>query len=228
MANALRKMLLVALVLCALPGCQQSGFSVPNLAKGDVDFVSDAHYREVQSLLRELTVKLYRRNPSQLAKKPGTSLDMRLDQLFRGAGPVIVSELDFVQGTQALALALDEDFKGDRVLALMAGLNGMTRNAYGNRSQSFMFDQLDEQKLYDSARNIEILIWRLRQASSAGSLPLILTNNLPGEPVNLSFERLFGKLIALQDMMAMVVSQQNNRLINKVTQNIASLVFFPL
>ncbi len=220
--------MVVAMVGNLLAACGSAVFKVENLAKGDIDFVADAHYRETQRLLKELTIKLYRRNPGELAKAHSKSIDSRVRQLFDQSGPVILAELDFKQGTDALTLALNGGFKGDRVLALIAGLNGMIRNSYEYRAESFMFDQLNGQKLYQSARNIEILLWQLkrRQASALG--PLLLTNSLPGETTNLSYERLFGKIIALQDMMASIVAQQNDRLVTKVTQNIASMVFFPL
>lgn len=218
----------VVLILSSIMiGCG-GGFRISDLAKGDIDFVADAHYRQTQALLRTLCIKLYRRNPAELAKGGATHVDQRLEQLFFSAGPVRLADLGYAQGTEALTLALDPEFRGDRVLALMAGLVGMYRNAYDYRAEFFMFDQLDERKLYQSARNTEILLWRLKASALANGRPLVLTNSLPGEPRNLSFERLFGKLIALQDMMAEIVSQQNDRLINKVTQNVASMVFFPL
>lgn len=213
---------------CSSGGFRGSYFNVKNLAKGDIDFVADAHYRETQNLLKDLTKKLYRRNPSELSKAPGMTIELRSEQLFGPTGRVRFAELDFAEGTKALSLALDSNFRGDRILALMAGLNGMIRNAYEYRSESYMFDQLNEQKLYQSARNVEILIWQLGHLQGNTSKPLLLTNSLAGEVDNLSFERLFGKLIALQDMMAVIVSQQNDRLITTVTHNVASMVFFPL
>ncbi len=213
---------------CSTGGFGGTGFSVKNLAKGDIDFVADAHYRETQSLLKNLTKKLYRRNPSELSKVAGMTIARRREQLFSPVGRVRFAELDFAEGTRALSLALDSQFRGDRVLALMAGLNGMIRNAYEYRSESYMFDQLNEQKLYQSARNVEILVWQLSHLQDQTSTPLLITNSLGGEVDNLSFERLFGKLIALQDMMAVIVSQQNDRLIKTVTHNVASMVFFPL
>lgn len=211
-----------------VPGFKPMAFKVQNLAKGDIDFVADALYRETQSLLKDLTKKLYRRNPSELSKAPGMTIGLRSEQLFGPTGRVRFAELDFAEGTKALNLALDANFRGDRVLALMAGLNGMIRNAYEYRSESYMFDQLNEQKLYQSARNVEILVWQLGYLQDQVSKPILLTNSLPGEANNLSFERLFGKLVALQDMMAVIVSQQNDRLITTVTHNVASMVFFPL
>lgn len=218
----------VLVLLCLLlAACSDLHFRPQNLVKSDIDLVADLHYQQSQDLLRELTVKLYKRNPEQLRRGPGGSVEQRIDQLFSQAGYVPYKELSFARGTDALELALLSTYKGDRVMALMAGLNGMIRHAYGYKDEFFMFDQLDQQKLYESARNIEILIWRLARSADAGR-PLLLTNSLPGEPANLSFERLFGKLIASQDMMAGVVALKNERLINRTAQNVVALVFFPL
>ena len=210
-----------------MAACGDLHFRPQNLVKSDIDMVADLHYRESQNLLRELTVKLYKRNPDQLKRGPGYSVKQRLDQLFTQSGYVPYKELSFARGTDALELALSENYSGDRVMAMMAGLNGMIRHAYGYKEEFFMFDQLDQQKLYESARNVEILVWRLAHSGRDGR-PLLLSNSLSGEPTNLSFERLFGKLISSQDMMAAVVALNNERLINRTAQNVAALVFFPL
>ena len=219
--------LLVFIVSLSMAACGDLHFRPQNLVKSDIDMVADLHYRESQNLLRELTVKLYKRNPDQLKRGPGYSVKQRLDQLFTQSGYVPYKELSFARGTDALELALSENYSGDRVMAMMAGLNGMIRHAYGYKEEFFMFDQLDQQKLYESARNVEILVWRLAHSGRDGR-PLLLSNSLSGEPTNLSFERLFGKLISSQDMMAAVVALNNERLINRTAQNVAALVFFPL
>ncbi len=225
-SRAVRVLPLVLLSLVVV-ACADLSFRPQNLVKSDIDLVADLHYRQTQSLMRELTVKLYKRNPEQLRREPGYSVKQRIDQLFSQAGYVPYKELSFARGTDALELALSSDYKGDRVMAMMTGLNGMIRHAYGYKDEFFMFDQLDQQKLYESARNVEILVWRLAHSGSAGR-PLLLTNSVSGEPANLSFERLFGKLISSQDMMASVVALENERLINRTAQNVAALVFFPL
>ena len=210
-----------------LAACGDLQFRPQNLAKSDIDLVADLHYRETQTLLRDLTVKLYKRNPDQLKRAPGHSVEGRIEQLFSQVGYVPHKELSFARGTDALELALSSSYTGDRVMAMMVGLNGMIRYAYGYKDEFFMFDELDQQKLYESARNVEILIWRLTH-SGGDNRPLLLTNSLPGEPLNLSFERLFGKLISSQDMIAGVIALKNERLINRTAQNVAALVFFPL
>ena len=53
-------------LLILLAGC--GGYEIKNLAKTDVDLVTDKFVDESRYLVRELTVKLYRRNPDQLRK----------------------------------------------------------------------------------------------------------------------------------------------------------------
>jgi hypothetical protein len=45
---------------------------------------------------------------------------------------------------------------------------------------------------------------------------------------NLSFEREFGKLIAYQDTLALVMAQRTNRTIRRISQTLATAVFLPL
>ncbi len=220
----------IALVVAALgvPGCGGSDFAVKNLAKTDVDLVADAHYQTSQQLLRDLTIKLYRRNPRELAKTPGATKEQRVEQLFATPESRQFAELGGRRGVAAMELASDPSYSGDRVFATIFGLNTMLREAYGDRSEFFIFDELDQQKLYHSARNIEILVWRLNTRRDGDGKPLLLTNSLPGEPPNLSFERRFGKLISIQDMLARIIAQKQKRLINVVTHTLASMAFIPL
>jgi hypothetical protein len=59
------------------------------------------------------------------------------------------------------------------------------------------------------------------------SEPYLLTNGLAGEPANLSFERLFGQMIVVQDMMARIIADRTNRTINRVVHALASAAFLP-
>jgi hypothetical protein len=217
----------VLLTLLLLTSCSSSRpVHFKNVAKSDVDLVADAHLQKMNALLKNLLVKLYKRNPRELHKEP-YSVEFRLAQLFgphRGTG---FSELDHKDKIDAILLSFDDAFKGDRVFALMVGLTSMIRSSYNNQEEFFMFDSLDQQKLYNSARNIEILAWRLANKQNRESEPYLLTNSLAGEPVNLSFERLFGQMIAVQDMMARIVADRTNRTINLVVQTLASAVFLP-
>jgi hypothetical protein len=218
-------------MLVMLAGCGANKFRIENLAKTDIDMVADAHYQEVERILKELTVKIYKRNPRflQLGGDGGgiRSIDGRVQQIFGKPGKLQFSELS-VTGVYAIELALDRKFGGDRVFALMVGLTDMLRQAYGYKSEFFMFSELSEQQLYLSARNLEIALWRINTYLDEQKVPLVLTNSRNDERHNLSYARLFGKLISLQDMLAIIVSGHNQRVIRTVTLNVASVAFFPL
>ncbi len=219
----------MVLLFCGIAfGCSFAGNGLKNLAKTDIDMVADANLRQVEELLKELTGKLYRRNPRELQKGSVRSLNGRLRQLYGDRSDLVFAELDGRRGVSALLLAFEPNYGGDRVFALLVGLTSMLRHSYNDQTEFFMLDSLDQQKLYNSARNIEILVWRLKSRLDEAGRPLLLTNSLPNEPDNLSFERLFGKLIAHQDLLATIVSEKWDRAINQVVKGVASAAFLPV
>lgn len=208
-------------------GCGSQTVRIQNIAKSDINMVGDNHIKATNELLELLIRKLYKRNPRELHKNSGMTVGQRMAQIFSDPGRLQFDELDHRQSVDAILLAFDPMFAGDRVFALGVGIRGMLYRAYNEQKELFMLDSLDAQKLYNSARNIEILAWRLAHRRDAGGKPYLLTNSTV-RPVNLSFERLFGKLIALQDMMARITEQRSRRTINKIVHGIASAVFLPV
>lgn len=207
--------------------CTTGNFRPQNLAKSDVDQVTDQVIQAQEKHLRALAIKLYRRNPRELRKHGSMTLERRLQQLFGERGELRFEELGQRQSTEAMLLAFDDRYAGDRVFALMAGLTDMLRRAYDYKSEYFVLDELDQQKLHNSARNIEVLVWRLSSKRDPEGQPYLLTNEMGvvDQPDNLSFERLFGKMIALQDMMAEITADSSNRTINRVVQG---MIFLPI
>ncbi|KDE40540.1 MAG: hypothetical protein ACK4L8_02915 [Nitrincola lacisaponensis] len=226
------RVLLIGLLLTGCTGPQPSDrpFRIQNLAKTDIDMVADAHVEETTRLLRELTVKLYHRNPRELRKAPsGTTIEMRLQQLFDKPRQLSHPELYYRYGVDAVPLAFDEAFDGDRVFALMVGISGMLHASYHYRDEFFMLSELDQQRLHDSARNLEIIVWRLSNRKMTNGELFLLSNGISPDGVqNLSFERLFGKLIAHQDMMARIISDKTNRGINKAVISVATATLIPI
>ena len=230
---------LLALVALLLGACQsnpqaddpvQPGeFSLRDVAKGDIDMVAEVSVRQTRDYLQALARKLYLRNPNQLARSENPQLDaaQAAAALFDPQGAAL-TQLQGKRAAEAVALAFDEDFAGDRVAAFISGLNSMTLDAYGGEGDFYLHHEYDPQKLYHLARNFEIAAWRLRNARDAQG-QLFLLSSLDGNGVaNLSFERLTGKLIALQDHFAYVVADTTNRRIKNVIQGVASAVFFPI
>ncbi len=218
-------------MLCILMvcwGCAEQKFNIKNIAKTDIDMVTDMHFKEMNSSLKTLTLKLYKRNPRELKKKPGQSIEQRMAQIFDPSNSLVFEELDKQQDIDAILLCFDPEYRGDRVFALMAGLTGMIRSSYNDRNEFYMFDFLDPQKLYNSARNIEILVWRLSNKKNKSGELFLLTNGLENETVNLSFERLFGKIISIQDMLTNIIGDMTNRTITRVVKTVATATFIPI
>jgi hypothetical protein len=201
---------------------------VSDLAKSDIDEMTEIHLRQARDHLATLMRKLYRRNPVQWRAAGRPSAEFVVQRVFRPPRVPDFVELQGKRGVDAVRLAFDDSFTGDRVLALIAGLAAMLDTAYGNKREFFMLDSLDAQKLYNSARNLEIAAWQLRTRRGTSGQLLLLSHSLQGEEVNLSFERLFGKLISLQDTLALLVANRSNRTIRTVVQRMASAVFLPI
>jgi len=231
LASLLQVCLICTLLLqtgCA--GNSARNFKLSNLAKSDIDNVTDIHIKEVRKLCRELTVKLYKRNPRELAKAPpGSTEKKRLAQIFSSQRIHGFSELGGAKGTAAITLSFSEEYQGDRVFALMAGISSMLYSAYSYQDEFFILDEIDQQKLYNSARNLETVAWQLNNRRDNNGERYLLSNGISADGIrNLSYERLFGKLIGLQDMMAMLIADSTNRNITRVVQSAASMTFLPI
>lgn len=199
-----------------------------DLAKSDIDQVAEIHLDEARNHLATLMRKLYRRNPAQWRSTGKPSAEFVVQRVFRGPRVPDFVELEGRRGVDAVRAALDPAYHGDRVLALGAGIADMLDSAYGGRREFFMTDTLDPQKLYNSARNIELAAWLLRTRTGADGQPLLLSHSLPDEPLNLSFERVVGKLISLQDTLAKISAERSNRTIRTVMQRVVGAAFLPI
>lgn len=203
-------------------GVEERTFEIKSLGKTDVDLVTESHQRVVFSSLKELAVKLYKRNPKEWKKGGHQSIEEAVQALSTDPLP----EINGKRSTECIRLAFDESYTGDRVKAFVAGLETMIYDAYGDHTDFYMYHLLDPQKLYDSARNIEVASWMIRtKHNEKGELFLISSGDL--EHVNLSFERLFGKMINAQDMMAQIVSDTTHRQIKNIIQSMAR-AFIPI
>lgn len=219
------KALLIFFLLFSLSGC--AGYELKNLVKTDVDLVADEFIAESRRAVRELMVKLYKRNPDQLLRGDVNSTDERLQQLRENAYELDFPELRGRQDIAAMNLAFAPDYQGDRVFALIVGLDSMLRQAYAYQPEMYFTDQLDAEVLLTSARNVEVLLWKLKNARKPSGEHYLITHEYNGVVDNLSFERLFGKVIVLQEMMARVASDSSNRAVTTAVHAVSS-VFIPL
>lgn len=221
------------LFLVLLAGCAATGtggkklnsdFKLEYLAKSDLDMVAEAHQKTALDALRLLTEKLYKRNPKEWRKSGFSSPEAATARIF-DVGLSDFSALGGRRGPDAIYLAFDENWNGDRVLAFAAGLRGMLLASYNNKTELYLPDDLDPQKLYNSARNVEIAAWKLTSKKTAAGELFLISNETEGPVKNLSFERELGKVIASQDTLARVVAEKTNRSIVRVVQSLATAVF---
>ena len=123
--------------------------------------------REIFASVRVLAEKLYRRNPREWKKGGHASVEAALDRLLDPRTGWRLAATAGRNGTDAILLALRADFDGDRVAAFIAGMGSMLNAAFEEKTEFFMLDDLDPQKLYNSARNLEIAAWKLANARDA-------------------------------------------------------------
>ncbi len=222
-------LLALALTACATKvgrdGQRQTTMEPRFLAKTEIDRLADSARAEVVGDLMLIADKLYKRNPREW-KKSAASREAALERLkWRASLP---AELGGRREGPAAMLAFREDFAGDRVAALMFGLLTMADAAFNFKDDFYLFDSLDEQQLYNFARNLEIAVWKLNSTRAAGGEPLILANELDSANPNLSFEREFGRVIGLLDFFSRIIADKNGRTVTRFTQSVATAIFLPV
>jgi len=198
------------------------------LGKTDFDRMADHEIRENIQSLRTLMIKLYKRNPSELKKSTSDDAEKMVNWVFNGNHNWNFEAINNLQGTDAIYLAFNEDYKGDRVLPFIVGIYTMLIKAHGGKKEFYLFDSVDPQLLYNASRNIETAVWKLSNAKDASGKPFLLANELTEKENNLSFEREFGKIIGRTDFLAFTLSEKMERSITRVIQNLATGLLIPI
>ncbi|WP_300452629.1 hypothetical protein [Accumulibacter sp.] len=237
-APAGARLLLLALLaaLLLLTGCatrlgkdgrSETDVHARYLVKSEADRLADTVRREVEEGLLRIADKLYKRNPREWKKTGLANRDAALERLrARRSGGL--PELGGAREGPAAQLAFSETYAGDRVAALSFGLLSMADAAFDDKTDFYLFDSLDETKLYRCARNLEVAVWKLGNDRTAAGEPFLLANELDPARPNLSFEREFGRQIGLLDLLASVVADRQGRALSRLTQSAAVMVFLPI
>jgi hypothetical protein len=203
--------------------------SFHQLAKTDFDRMADMELSTNMQSLQNLMVKLYKRNPRELAKSTSDSAEKMAEWVFEGYHQHHwnFEAIGNKQDTAAIFLAFDSQYKGDRVLPFIVGLQTMLAKAHDNKSEFFLTDNLDPQRIYNVARNFEIAAWKLSNSYDENGQLYLLSNEISETGRNLSFEREFGKIIGRTDFYATALAEKSQRFISRVAQSLATAVFLP-
>jgi len=201
--------------------------SFMQLGKSDLDRMADVEMRENSQGLRTLMVKLYKRNPRELRKGTAGSAEDMAKWVFEGRQDWLFPDINNAEGTDAIQQAFKPEFRGDRVLSLIVGIQTMLIKAHGGKTEFFLTDSIDPQNIYNAARNVEIAVWKLSNDRDETGQLFLLTNEINGSERNLSFEREFGKIIGSLDLYALTLSEKLQRTLTGMAQTLASALFLP-
>lgn len=228
---------LTTLSAASLAGCLATGtapgsvapqpYSLKQFVKSDTDHFIEKSQRRIFVSLRRLATKLYRRNPQEWRKSGASGVEAAVDAIFEVNHGWRLAELGYRRDIDALRIALHPIYGGDRVRAFMVGLASMVQTAFGDKVDFYVLNDLDAQRFYNAARNVEIAAWKLASARHVGGRLLLLSNEM-GEVNNLSFEREFGRVIGTLEVLTDVIEYKTERTVVRVVQNMASAVFLPL
>ena len=204
---------------------RQSG---TQLGKTDFDRMADHEIRENIQSLRSLMIKLYKRNPAELKKSTSEDAEKMVNWVFNGNHNWNFEAINNIQGNDAIYLAFNEDYKGDRVLPFIVGIYTMLIKAHGGKKEFYLFDSIDPQLLYNASRNVEIAAWKLSNTKDASGRLYLVATEINEKENNLSFEREFGKIIGRTDFIAFTLSEKMERSITRVIQNLATGILIPI
>ena len=190
---------------------QGASVTVGEIAQSYFNRVATVTMRANLDSLAALMDKLYKRNPREW-RKHATSQAAASERVLaalktRTPWPELGGKRDI----EALSLALDPNFSGDRVAAFIYALGDMLIMAHGNRMEFYLLDGLDAQHLYNAARNLEVAAWILASRRDASQRPLLLSNEISDAARNVTFEREFGKMIGRVDLVASLVTEKYRR-----------------
>jgi hypothetical protein len=208
-------------------GRTESTVNPKYLLKSEVDRIADTNRTEVVDGLLLIADKLYKRNPKEWKKSGAASREAAVDRL-RQRQYRSWPEFSGLREGAVASLAFNEAYAGDRVMALVYGLLSMVDAAYEHKEEFYILDSLNETKLYNSARNMDVAVWKLGHDRNAAGELFLLSNELDPANRNLSYEREFGRVMGLLDFMAKVVADRNGRTFSRLSQSVASAVFLPV
>lgn len=212
------KPLLAAVLALCLAGCsafqsteRAQAYANSEWLQSGANRIANLALRDNLESIRRVQLSLYRRNPREWRKWAASQADA-IDRTWEAA---MESKpwpaLRGATGIDAVRMAFDTGFKGDRVAALVIGWAAMLRQANGNTWSQSMIDGVDAENSYRVARNMEISLWLISSKSDADGQPLLLATEIGERGRNLVVDRELSKVVARLDLLAAQADEKYRR-----------------
>jgi hypothetical protein len=220
------KPLLAAILLPCVAACSALNSTERAQPYGNQEWLQSGANRMANLALRDnlesvrrVQLSLYRRNPREW-RKWAASQDEAIARTWNAAMEGTPSpQLRGAVGIDAIRLAFDPAFQGDRVSALVLGWTAMLRQANGNTWSQTMIDGVDAENAYRSARNVEISLWLISSRAGADGQPLLYATEIGERGRNLVVDRELSKVVARLDLMAAQADEKYRRAALDFSQN---------
>ncbi|MBB4864999.1 hypothetical protein HNP46_003875 [Pseudomonas nitritireducens] len=209
-------LILVLLAGCSSPPVKKDidgeGFAAGQILQNDANRAANLAMRDNLDSLSRLLDKLYKRNPREWKKTGAASRD----EAHRQVMDAIIEQRPLTglagrTSVNALPLAFEADYQGDRAGALIYGIGSMLMELYGGTTTLHLLSGLNAQKTANAAWNIEVAAWLLASRSDEHGQPLLLSNEISQAGRNLSFEREFGRMIGRLELLAQTSDESLRR-----------------
>ncbi|RZI65022.1 MAG: hypothetical protein EOP79_12965 [Variovorax sp.] len=173
--------------------------------------IANLALRDNLQSIRRVQQSLYRRNPREWRKNASTADDAiqrTWDAIMQAKA---LPALGGKGGIEAVRLAFEPAYAGDRIAALVYGWASMLKEANGDTWAQTMVDGVNAENSYRAARNMEISLWLIGSKTGADGQPLLLATEISDRGRNLVVDRELSKIVARLDLLAAQADEKYRR-----------------
>lgn len=173
--------------------------------------IANLALRDNLQSIRRVQLSLYRRNPREW-RKGSSNADDAIQRTWDAVmQPQPMPALGGKTGIDAVRLAFEPAYAGDRIAAMVYGWATMLKEANGNTWEQTMVDGVNAENSYRAARNIEISLWLIGSKTGADGQPLLLATEISERGRNLVVDRELSKIVARLDLLAAQADEKYRR-----------------
>jgi hypothetical protein len=187
------------------------GYESREWMQSSANRIANLALRDNLQSIRRVQLSLYRRNPREW-RKSATSADdatqRTWDAVTQGTP---LPALGGKSGIDAVRLAFEPGYAGDRIAALVYGWATMLKEANGNTWEQTMVDGVNAENSFRAARNMEISLWLIGSKTGADGQPLLLATEISERGRNLVVDRELSKIVARLDLLAAQADEKYRR-----------------